>query len=291
MADRRRGRETQLAFEALAIEGGLLSADWLARVAQQTAGGQSDTEYRIPKGIQLRDDIGRYWRIAQAHWADLGKGRAAGGDPRVLAEAFVHGLLRECLGFGSLEKVAALTIHEREYPVGAMALGGRVPVVVAPVGAGVDAAAAAFGDGTRKRSAFGLAQEFLNASDDAMWGLVSDGLLLRILRDNASLTRPAWVEADLARIFTEERFSDFTALWLLAHETRFGAKDRPPSECALEAWRNAGREEGTRAREQLRSGVEDALLALGIGFLGHRDNGATRTALESGALTKEGLFQ
>jgi hypothetical protein len=293
VAERRklRGRETQLAFEALAIEGGLLSADWLARVAQQNAGGQSDAEYRVPKGIQLRDDIGRYWRIAQAYWADLAKGRAAEGDPRALAEAFVHGLLRECLGFVTLEKVAPTVLHDRTYPVGAIALDGHVPVVVAPVGAGLDAPLSAFGDGTRKRSAFGLAQEFLNARDDAMWGIASDALTLRILRDNASLTRPAWIEADLGRIFTEERFADFAALWLLAHETRFGAKDRSASDCTLEAWRSAGREEGTRAREQLRGGVEDALLALGGNFLAHNENGAIRAALESGALTKEALFQ
>lgn len=286
-----RGRETQLSFEALAIEGGLLSADWLARVAQQTAGGQSDSEYRVPKGIQLRDDIGRYWRIAQAHWGDLNKGRAAGGEPRAVAEGFVHGLLRECLGFGSLEKVPPIVIHDRTYPVGAIALGTRVPVVVAPVGVGLDAPSSAFGDGARKRSAFGLAQELLNASDDAMWGIASDGLTLRILRDNASLTRPAWIEVDLGRMFTEERFADFAALWLLAHETRFGAKERPPSECALETWRSAGREEGTRAREQLRSGVEDALRALGEGFLAHGENGAIRAALQTGALKKEALFQ
>jgi hypothetical protein len=293
MAERRkiRSRETQLAFEALAIEGGLLSADWLARVAQQAAGGQSDADYRVPKGIQLRDDIGRYWRIAQAYWGDLTKGRAAGGDPRALAEAFVHGLLRECLGFVSLEKTEPIVLHDRMYPVGGMALGGRVPVVIAPAAFGLDTPSGAFGDGTRKRSAFGLAQEFLNASDDAMWGIASDALTLRILRDNASLTRPAWMEADLGRIFTEERFADFAALWLLAHETRFGAKDRPAADCALEAWRSAGREEGTRAREQLREGVEDALLTLGSGFLANNENGTIRVALESGALTKEAFFQ
>ncbi len=293
MASRRknRGPETQLAFEALAIEGSLLSADWLARVAQQKAGGQSDAEYRVPKGINLRDDIGRYWRIAQAHWGDFAKGRAAEGDPRALAEQFVHALLRDCFGFASLEKTAPITIKDRTYPIGAIALGARVPVVVAPAGSGLDAPSSAFGDGSRKRSAFGLAQELLNASDEATWGIASDGLLLRILRDNASLTRPAWVEADLGRIFAEERFADFAALWLLAHETRFGAKDRPASDCALETWRNAGREEGTRAREQLRKGVEEALLALGGGFLGHPENGAIRSGLERGALTKEAFFQ
>ena len=286
-----RGPESQLAFEAIAIEGGLLSADWLARVAQQKAGGQSDAEYRVPKGINLRDDIGRYWRIAQAHAGDFAKGRAASADARALSEQFVHALLRDCFGFTSLAKVSPTVIKDRTYPVGAMAVGTRVPVVVAPAGEGLDALTSAFGDGARKRSAFGLAQECLNASDDAMWGLASDGLTLRILRDNASLTRPAWIEADLGRIFAEERFADFAALWLLLHETRFGAKDRAPQECSLEEWRNAGREEGTRAREDLRKGVEDALLSLGNGFLAHADNGALRSALESGALKKEGFFQ
>ena len=35
--------------------------------------------------------------------------------------------------------------------------------------------------------------------------------------------------------------ADFAALWLLAHETRFGRADQPVAECSLEAWRNAGR--------------------------------------------------
>ncbi len=293
MAARRRSRagETQLAFEALAIEGGLLSADWLARIAQQKAGGQSDAEYRVPKGINLRDDIGRYWRIAQAHWADFAKGRSANAEPVALAKLFVHGLLKECFGFASLANVAPIVIKDRTYPVGTMALGVHVPVVVAAAGIGLDVPSSAHGDGTRKRSAFGLAQEFLNASDDAMWGVASDGLTLRILRDNASLTRPAWVEADLARIFSEERFADFAALWLVAHETRFGTKDGAPSACALETWRNAGREEGTRAREDLRSGVEEALLALGNGFLSHPENPSLRASLQSGALSTNALFQ
>jgi hypothetical protein len=99
------------------------------------------------------------------------------------------------------------------------------------------------------------------------------------------------MEADLARIFTEERFADFAALWLLAHETRFGRADDATTECALETWRNAGREEGTRAREHLRRGVEEALLALGQGFLGHPENQALRAVLQDGSLTTTAFFQ
>jgi Eco57I restriction-modification methylase len=285
-----RQREAQLGFDALSIEGGLLSADWLSRAAQLKAGGQGEADYHIPRGLNLRDEIGRYWRIAQAHWSDFALGRANGGDPRALSERFVHALLRDSLGFVSLAMTSPVAIAGRSYPIGCCALGGRVPIVTAPAGSGLDTLTLVFGDGSRRRSAFGLTQEFLNAADAAMWGLASDGLVLRIVRDNASLTRPAWIEADLSRLFTEELYADFTALWLLAHETRFGRPDQPVTECALETWRNAGREEGTRAREHLRRGVEEALIALGQGFLAHADNLSLRTALQDGSLTTKDYF-
>jgi hypothetical protein len=292
MATRRKTRRSgaQLGFDALSIEGGLLSPDWLSRVAQLAAGHQSEPDYRIPKGLSLRDEIGRYWRVAHAYWSDFDRGSKSSAEPRALAERFVRALLQEGLGFVSLAPVAPVVLAERSHPIGFAALGGRVPVVIAPAASGLDTLAPAFGDGGRRRSAFGLAQEFLNNAEQALWGLASDGVTLRILRDNASLTRPAWIEADLRRIFTEERYADFAALWLLSHETRFGRADQPVTECALEAWRNAGREEGTRAREHLRGGVEEALRALGQGFLGHPENQALRVALSSGALTTRDYF-
>jgi Eco57I restriction-modification methylase len=285
-----RAREAQLAFDALSIEGSLLSPEWLSRAAQLAAGGQSEADYRVPKGLNLRDEIGRFWRIAQAHWSDFVVGRAGQANLRLVAERFTLALLRESLGFASLAKAEPVVIAERSYPIGFAALGGRVPVVIAAAGSGLDGLSPAFGDGGRRRSAFGLVQEYLNAADGAMWGVACDGLTLRIVRDNASLTRPAWIEADLQRIFTEERYADFAALWLLAYETRFGRDGQHVSECALETWRNAGREEGTRAREHLRRGVEDALIALGQGFLAHPDNQALRGALGSGALAPKDYF-
>lgn len=285
-----RAREAQLAFEALSIEGGLLSPEWLAKVAQLQAGTQTEADYRVPKGLNLRDEIGRYWRIAQAHWADFKSGCDAKADPRLVSERFITALLRETFGFTSLAAVPPATLAERTYPIGQAALGGRVPVIIAPGNSGLDTLASSFGDSSRKRSAFGLAQEYLNAQEGALWGIASDGASLRVARDNASLTRPAWIEADLQRIFTEERYADFAALWLICHETRFGREGQPVTECALEAWRNAGREEGTRAREHLRRGVEEALVALGHGFLSHIENQALRAELQNGTLPVKDYF-
>ncbi|HND32721.1 MAG TPA: hypothetical protein PLA94_22150, partial [Myxococcota bacterium] len=53
-----RRHDTQLAFEALSIEGGLLPPEWLARVARLDAGMQAEADYRVPRGLNLRDEIG-----------------------------------------------------------------------------------------------------------------------------------------------------------------------------------------------------------------------------------------
>jgi hypothetical protein len=292
MAARRKTKahEAQLAFEALSIEGGLLSPAWLSKVAQLQAGTQAEPDYRIPKGLNLRDEIGRYWRIAQAHWADFKTGREAKADPKATAERFILSLLRDSFGFAALTPVEPAVLQERSYPIGHATLGGRVPVVVAPADTGLDTLSPVFGDGARRRSAFGLAQEYLNAQEGALWGITSNGVNLRIVRDNASLTRPAWIEVDIERIFIEDRYADFAALWLLCHETRFGREGQPVTECALEAWRDAGREEGTRAREHLRRGVEEALIALGQGFLSHADNAKLRADLQNGTLPLKDYF-
>ena len=282
--------EARIAFDALSIEGGLLGAEWLGKVAQLQAAAQEPADYAVPKGLDIRDEIARSWRIAQACFRELEAGRAAGGDARALVERFIEAFLRDALGFASVRRVEPTMIGERKYPVPFFALGDRVPVVAAPAGAGLDSPLAELGDDGRRRSALGLLQETLNASGAALWGLATDGLSLRIARDNASLTRPAWIEADLGRIFTEDLYPDFAALWLLAHESRFGRAGEPPEKCPLEAWREAGREEGTRARDKLSDGFRQALESLGHGFLAHAANTDLRSALHAGSLTKERYF-
>lgn len=284
-------RSPVLEFDAIAIEGGLLPAEWLARIASLQAPQQSATDYGIPRGLNLRDELGRYWRIAEAHWADFTAARERAEDPHALASRFVLNLFRDVFGAGDTQAHAApQVIGERQYPVTASAREGRLPLVIATAGQRLDERDRRYGDQNRQRSAFGLLQDYLNAADGAMWGVASNGLLLRLARDNASLTRPAWIEADLERIFTEERFADFSVLWLLVHASRFGNASTLAHQCPLEAWREASKEQGTRARDQLRQGVEEALMALGQGFLANPANESLRQALATGALDKRDYF-
>jgi hypothetical protein len=121
--------------------------------------------------------------------------------------------------------------------------------------------------------------------------VATNGAQLRIVRDNASLTRPAYLEADLARIFAEQRYADFSLLWLLLHQSRFGTVGQPAHEAPLEQWRAESLKVGTAARERLREGVAKALRALGNGFLAHPHNLGLRDRLTTGALDAAGYQQ
>ena len=125
-------------------------------------------------------------------------------------------------------------------------------------------------------------QELLNRSTERLWGIVTNGLSLRLLRDNVTLTRQAYVEFDLEAIFATEAYEDFALLWLCAHQSRLEAET--PEECWLERWTQAAQRDGTRALGELRSGVERAIEALGRGFLAQPANAALHDALRDGSL-------
>ncbi|WP_153147611.1 SAM-dependent DNA methyltransferase [Dechloromonas sp. H13] len=288
-----RRNNQELAFPALSIEGGLLAPDFLNKVAHLEASEQTEADYDIPRGLKLRDEIGRYWKIAQNLWQDFAAKRARTdlNSHALTVKELLEPLLRHVFCFGDLKAVGQVTLGERVFPIGFAAGEGKIPVVLAAHDQLLDKPDTSFGDGVRRRSPFLLAQEYLNASDDALWAVVGNGLKLRILRDNPSLTRPAYIEADLEAIFSEGLYPDFTALWLLAHASRFGKVGTEPANCPLERWRNTAQEDGIRARDRLRIGVTEALRALGTGFLAHPANTELRRRLEAGELTTQAYFE
>ena len=287
-------RTSRLDFAALGIVGALLPPDLVARVATFDMPDQSEEGYGIPRGLTLRDEIARYYRIAHARWERFVAVRDGTANT---SQAFILDLFKECFGFDDIRQSGVVVLSERQFPIRHVSHNGKVPVVLAPFApaesrkAGIDEALPQFGEEARRRSATQLSQDYLNAATNALWGIVSDGCSLRLMRDNASLTRPAWIEADLEQIFSEGLFADFSALWLLIHASRFGSTDSAPSDCSLERWRERGRSDGSVAKEKLRLGVEAALLELGKGFLEDPANTALRDALQTGTLTRQGYFE
>ena len=145
--------------------------------------------------------------------------------------------------------------------------------------------------GAAKAAPHGMVQAFLNRSEAHLWGMVSNGRVLRVLRDHHSLTRQAFVEFDLEAIFDGEQFSDFLLLWLVCHQSRVEVRtEGQPESCWLEQWFVTARDEGVRALDGLRGGVENAIAALGAGFL-RRDNRKLQRALGLVTLDAQGYYR
>jgi hypothetical protein len=288
----RRSSSTELGLVALTIEGGLIAPEQVQKVIASDRTAKIAESYACPKGTSLGDEIARYFRIGQALWSDYDKAEA-----KTISRTaqFARDLMTECLGFTDLAGPVEHREGTRRYRLAIEAKDGRVPVVVAAPTDEGDAFAKSqpeFGDGEggrARRSPTALLQDWLNGTEHALWGLVFAGDRVRLMRDNASLTRPAWIEADLGAMFRDEMFADFTAFWLLAHATRFGTIDSAPSDCALEQWREAGLKQGVEARKDLYANVATALEEMGQGLVDA--NPDLREKLTTGALPMQALFE
>lgn len=285
-------RAADIGLAAITIEGSLIAPAEVLRIAHQTPDDKLAIDYGSLKGTDLREKISGHFNLGRASW----RGYDQIENPTVQqTAAFARSMLAEVFGF---DQLAGPVVHEHgghRYRIAWEAKGGRIPIVVAAPDKDVDAFGKAlpeFGDGSvgsrSKRSPTVLLQDWLNADTNSQWGLVFVGDRLRLMRDNASFTRPAYIEADLGAIFRDEMYADFTALWLLIHASRFGAEDAAPSDCALERWRDAGEQAGTQVRAHLRDNVEDALRILAQGFL-DADEGL-RAKLDSGDLSMQDWF-
>ena len=266
--------ESRLSFAGIRIEGSLLLPDVLAKIAAGDAPEQQLSNYDIPPGLKLRDEVLRYWTVGRALWTRFEAGRT-GPNPAAVRISFARDLLTKCLEF-ELE-------GDPKQKGGFQALtakGGSVPIIISG-DVNIDeirSIPTTSGKPVRKTPSAWL-QTTLNGNSNALWGLALDGMRLRLLRDNNSLTRPAMIEVDLDRIFRDSLLDEFTVFWLLCHHTRFGKGDGNPDDCTLERWRGLGNTEGVTARDRLRDGVERAMFHLGTGFLEHPANAGLRDRL------------
>ena len=278
-------------YPAIQVEGGLFTIEHVRKVAKVEAEKQSSTDYELPAGIDIKEEIGRGFRIASTLWKEFDSARQGTGDKSQATVRFVTQILKDCFGFTDVKETQPKIVSEVSYPIGRVAHGKAVPIIIVGAHQGLDTPDQALGDDRRKRTASQLTQEYLNAEDACLWAICTNGLNLRILRDSDSLTRQSFFEANIERILGEQLMADFAVLWLHLHASRFKPGVSGVTSCPLEIWHLAAQEEGSRVRDSLRIGVERAMVELGSGFLEHREGAKIRDALRTGTLKLEDYHQ
>jgi N-6 DNA Methylase/Eco57I restriction-modification methylase len=277
-------------FTTIRTEGQILPPDLLTRIIERDSDleGLDPGSYHLA-GQTINEAISRSWTVLQGVWVAFKERRAVlpEGQPEtgMTRERWLLPLFRE-LDYGRLETMQAAEIEGKSYPISHR--WRHAPIHLVGFRTDLDKRTPGVA-GAARISPHGLVQEYLNRTDNSLWAFLSDGLRLRILRDNASLTRQAYVEFDLEAMMDGEVYPDFVLLWLLCHQSRVEA-DRP-EECHLEKWSHAAAQRGTRALEGLREGVEKAISALGSGFLSHRANDELKSRLRSGELDTQDYYR
>jgi hypothetical protein len=153
----------------------------------------------LSQGEQVRAAIARAWQRVKAYWAafqaateDLPASSSGVTETR---EQWVLPLLRS-MGYDDLRfHSAAEEIGDRRYLISHRA-GEVVPAHIVSFRHELDRAIPGEG-GAPRISPHALVQEYLNRREDTLYGLVSNGFVLRLLRDNHSLTRLTYLEFDL----------------------------------------------------------------------------------------------
>ena len=268
------------AFSSLKIVGGLLPADLLGRVSagDPQVPGTGPQTYGLERGESVRRQASRSWLYLLEVWQDFkrrveGPGAAEAVSARVTRERWLRILLRE-LGFHEMAG-GGFELEGKSFPVSHRS--GHVPVHLLGWATDLDHKT----PHVAARAPQSMLQELLNRDDAYLWAILSNGATLRLLRDSTALVGSSYVEFDLEAIFDGELFSDFVLLYLTCHESRFAIQDDGgPASCYLEQWRGFAAQQGERALDQLRNGVQQAISILGTGFLSHPANPHLRGRLD-----------
>jgi hypothetical protein len=284
----RRHRET---FTTIKTEGNLLPIDLLQRIAEGDSdiNGLTPDSFHLTKNERLNEAINRAWNRYESAWRGFQSESEilpeSDAGTTITRERWLLTLFQE-LGYGRLLTAKSREIGGKTYPISHN--WHHTPIHLVTFRQDLDRRTPGVA-GAARMSPHSLVQEFLNRSEDQLWGIVSNGLKLRLLRDNASLTRQAYVEFDLEGMMSGEVYSDFILLFMLLHESRVEAES--PEQCWLERWTQEAQKQGTRALDHLREGVEQAIKSFGQGFLAHPSNMSLRKKLQSGERTTHDLYQ
>jgi hypothetical protein len=133
------------------------------------------------------------------------------------------------------------------------------------------------GRGVKSKSPHDMVQAFLNASTEDLWAVLSNGILLRVLRDYHHTFTKGYVQFDLEAMFETRNYGDFRALYRMCHASRFiapqtaqfGLEVSETSKvlCPLERFYKESIATGIKVGEDLRGQVRQAIETLGNGFL------------------------
>lgn len=278
-------------YPSIRIEGAILSPDILDHL--EDAIGQRPADFGLNTAAKVKDEIGRAWADSQDYWRIFQR-KLDTLKPEAVATTETRNLwitpLLGLLGYQLEYQAKGVELNGKTYAISHRVTNrGYTPIHITGYRepAGLDRKPE---NATLRMSAHALVQEYLNLHDE-LYGLVTNGRILRLLRDSSRLVKLSYLEFDLDRIFTDGLFADFAVLYRLLHATRLPVSHDAAAESLIERYHQDSLDSGARIREGLSKAVEQAIRDFANGFLAHPANDALRGDITSGELTADLYYQ
>jgi hypothetical protein len=279
-------------FSCLNLHGGFVAADIIDQIADGTATGQKASDFGLDSKVHLIDEISSAWASARNYWEAFQRRleRLPTEDVATSATRDQWAIpLLSLLGYELTFQARASEVDGQTFAISHRAgpdensfpihiVGYRQSLDVRPE------------SGRPRLAPHSLLQEYLNRSEH-LWGLVTNGSILRILRNSQLMRRQAYIEFELAQMMEGEKFSDFVLLYRLIHHTRVPKTIEDAPECLFEKYYKLTVEQGGRIRDHLRDGVENALKIVANGLLQHPHNGRLREIMQAGSITPVKFYE
>jgi methylase of polypeptide subunit release factors len=278
-------------YPSIRIEGAILAPDILERL--EDAPGQRPADFGLDGATKVKDEIARAWADAQDYWRIFQrKIETIKADSPATTETRQQWIvpLLGLLGYQLEYRARGAALNGKTYAIShRVANRGNSPVHI--IGcrepAGLDRKPE---KSVLRMSAHAVVQEYLNLQEE-LYGLVTNGRQLRLLRDSSRLVKLSYLEFDLDRIFTDGLFADFAVLFRLLHASRLPASAETSSESLIERYHQDSLDSGARIRDGLSRAVESAIHDFANGFLAHPDNHELQRIAASEELTPDAFYQ
>lgn len=286
-------------YTCINIQGNLISEEILQKVELAEIKGQSPIDFDLEPGGNLRGEIEYAWSRIKLDWkqfSDKSKQLPA-SDPygTTVARRWMKNFFSS-LDFELRDQKTSLPgSNNQSYFISHTAENlDDLPVHIVgfhePAHPDRNTLDIKTSGGTSKYSPHGTMQEYLNVTDH-LFGIVTNGMLLRLMRDSGRLIKLTYVEFDLKRMLDEDKYSEFTLLYRLLHASRFPFNKEETEQCLLEKYYLESIETGNRIRDGLSKAVKESLLALGTGFLQHEANAELLKKFRTGTITPKDFYR
>jgi hypothetical protein len=281
-----------LTISGISIEGNLIAPDLTTEFLLGDIKGQNAVDFGLPKTQKLEDEIAVAWGDAKAFWMAFQR-RLTRLDSKDAATSLTREYwaipLLELLGCQPIYQAKAEVVESQTYAISHRVEAGenKPPIHIIGCRVRLEEKPPA---GMPRLSAHALMQEYLNRTEH-LWGIVTNGLQWRLLRDSSLMTRLTYIEFDLEQILNGDNFAEFGLFYRLFHRSRLPLGMDDADKCLLEFYHQEAIQQGGRVRDRLRDGVERAISRLGTGFVQHSSNQQLRKLIEDNLLKETDFYR